>query len=91
MRFEICYKCGKNKLASFNMHKEPHLTHADIEMTLMTYGKNKNSFCCKDCKVESEMIKKLLSTNIIDIPSIGGWSEIETLKKYYKVKKGEGL
>ena len=53
MKFESCYKCGKKKLASFNMNTESHLTHADLEMTLMSYGKNKGAFFCKDCKVES--------------------------------------
>ena len=55
MRFELCYKCGKRKLASFNRKIDPTLTQDDLEMSQMTYGKNRGLFRCKNCKEESKI------------------------------------
>jgi len=57
MRFELCYKCGKRKLASFNiwLDSDKVLTHDDLEMNQMTYGKNRGKFRCNNCKEESKI------------------------------------
>ena len=52
-KMESCYRCGKVKLASINIHTDKHLTHDDLEMLLMSFGKNTGSYRCKDCKTES--------------------------------------
>lgn len=93
MRFEKCYKCGKDKLVSFNRNNEFDrnigITIEDLEGYQMTYGKNKGLFRCKDCKEDSVMIKKLLSFNIIDISSFGSWTSVEELKKHYIKKEND--
>ena len=48
-----CYKCGKTKVSTVNQSKGDT---ENVEMTMMTWGKHKNEFFCKDCKSESKYL-----------------------------------
>jgi len=48
---KTCYKCGKTKIAILSPGDEGYLaTPSKIKMTVMSYGKHKDEFCCKNCK-----------------------------------------
>lgn len=45
-----CAKCGKVKIGSINRTINPELDSSLLKMVLMSYGKYRGSYICKNCR-----------------------------------------
>jgi hypothetical protein len=63
VRYEACPKCGKVKIASYNIHERPDIKKSEdewyregnhqsnfLKMMKMGYGKYRGLYVCKNCK-----------------------------------------
>jgi len=65
LTFEVCYRCGKVKLATFNRNSNPSLDYSDLEMTKMGWNARGpkgtrvlGKYCCKNCKTETKFSQR---------------------------------